>query len=83
MPDRNWQSLLSKVLVVNRLMRLMKSSCLIYYKRGKWIAAVQFTPALLKRASQHSTYSSIDIDTNPNSIGWAYVDFNRNLKTHG
>jgi IS605 OrfB family transposase len=54
-----------------------------YRKNGKWIVAVQFTPAPIKRVSRHSAYGCIGIDLNPGSIGWAYVDLHGNLKHHG
>ena len=54
-----------------------------YRKNGKWNAAVQFTPAPVKRISRHSAYGCIGIDMNPGSIGWAYVDVQGNLQAHG
>lgn len=54
-----------------------------YRKEEKWNAAVQFTPAPVKRISGHSAYGCIGIDMNPGSIGWAYVDRDGNLKAHG
>ncbi|WP_017749433.1 IS200/IS605 family accessory protein TnpB-related protein [Scytonema hofmannii] len=44
---------------------------------------MQFTPAPVERVSQHSAYGCVGIDMNPESIGWAYVDHDGNLKAHG
>lgn len=55
-----------------------------FYRKGeKWVAAVQFTPKKVKRVPQHSNYGCIGIDLNPGSIGWAYADYDGNLKAHG
>ena len=68
---------------INRLPNGGAKTWHFYRKQGKWIAAVQFTPTPVKRVSQLFAYGSIGIDMNPGSIGWAYVDFNGNLKAHG
>ncbi|MFH7023915.1 MAG: hypothetical protein ACHBN1_36000 [Heteroscytonema crispum UTEX LB 1556] len=68
---------------INRLPKDGSKTWHFYRKDGKWNAAVQFTPAPVKRVSRHSTYGCIGIDTNPGSIGWAYVDRDGNLKAHG
>ncbi|MBD2505619.1 hypothetical protein [Anabaena azotica] len=54
-----------------------------FRKHNKWNAAVQFTPKPVERVSKHSAYGCIGIDMNPSSIGWAYVDKDGNLKSHG
>ncbi|GAX45198.1 hypothetical protein NIES4075_62190 [Tolypothrix sp. NIES-4075] len=54
-----------------------------FYKNGRWVAAVQFTPKAVKQQSQTVSYGCIGIDMNPGSIGWAYVDNEGNLKATG
>ncbi|MGI2909200.1 hypothetical protein [Tolypothrix sp. VBCCA 56010] len=68
---------------INRLPKDGSKTWHFYCKDGKWNAAVQFTPAPVKRVSRHSAYGCIGIDLNPGSIGWAYVDCDGNLKAHG
>jgi IS605 OrfB family transposase len=68
---------------INRLPKDGSKTWHFYRKDGKWNAAVQFTPAPIKRVSRHSAYGCIGIDMNPGSIGWAYVDRDGNLKAHG
>ncbi|OSO89622.1 hypothetical protein B7O87_10665 [Cylindrospermopsis raciborskii CENA303] len=68
---------------INRLPKDGSKTWHFYRKEGKWNAAVQFTPAQVKRVSRHSAYGCIGIDMNPGSIGWAYVDGDGNLKAHG
>jgi hypothetical protein len=68
---------------INRLPGEGSKTWHFYRKDGKWNAAVQFTPAPVKRVSRHSAYGGIGIDLNPGSIGWAYVDRDGNLKSHG
>lgn len=68
---------------INRLPKDGSKTWHFYRKDGKWNAAVQFTPAPVKRISRHSAYGCIGIDMNPGSIGWAYVDCNGNLKHRG
>ncbi|MDZ7961345.1 MAG: hypothetical protein RMY34_26275 [Aulosira sp. DedQUE10] len=54
-----------------------------YRQNGKWVAAVQFTPSSVQRISRDVQYGCIGIDLNPGSIGWAYVDYQGNLKAKG
>ncbi|MBO1349516.1 MAG: hypothetical protein EBE86_019990 [Hormoscilla sp. GUM202] len=68
---------------INRLPKDGAKTWHFYRKNGKWNAAVQFTPAPVKRISRHSAYGCIGIDNLPGSIGWAYVDHDGNLKAHG
>ncbi|NEQ21847.1 MAG: hypothetical protein F6K28_22130 [Microcoleus sp. SIO2G3] len=68
---------------INRLPQDGAKTWHFYRKNGKWNAAVQFTPAPVKRVSRHSAYGCIGIDMNPGSIGWAYVDGDGNLQAHG
>ncbi|NMF67390.1 hypothetical protein DP115_33555, partial [Brasilonema octagenarum UFV-OR1] len=68
---------------INRLSQDGSKTWHFYRKNGKWNAAVQFTPAPVKRVSRHSAYGCIGIDMNPGSIGWAYVDGDGNLQAHG
>ncbi len=54
-----------------------------YCKGLRWIVAVQFTPVKIERISRPLQYGAIGIDLNPTSIGWAYVDYQGNLKASG
>ena len=54
-----------------------------YLKDGRWKAALQFTPAPVPSISRSYKYGAIGIDLNPDSIDWAYVDGDGNLKQHG
>ncbi len=68
---------------INRLPASGSKTWHFYRKDSKWNAAVQFTPAPVKRVSRHIAYGCIGIDMNPGSIGWAYVDQDGRLKAHG
>jgi IS605 OrfB family transposase len=68
---------------INRLPPDGAKSWHFYRKDGKWVAAVQFTPAQVKVVSKHHRYGCIGIDMNPGSIGWAYLDSDGNLKDKG
>lgn len=68
---------------LNRLPENGSKTWHFYRKNGKWVVAVKFTPAPVKRVSRYSAYSCIGIDLNPGSIGWSYVDLHGNLKHHG
>jgi IS605 OrfB family transposase len=68
---------------INRLPPDGAKSWHFYRKGGKWVAAVQFTPAQVKGVSKHHRYGCIGIDMNPGSIGWAYLDSDGNLKDKG
>lgn len=54
-----------------------------YRQNHRWVVAVQFTPAPVTVVSRPISYGCIGIDMNPGSIGWAYVDFQGNLKASG
>ncbi len=54
-----------------------------YYKQGKWVGAVQFTPEPVFQVSRPISYGAIGLDINPDSIGWAYCDADGNLREHG
>lgn len=54
-----------------------------YRKNNRWVVAVQFTPAPIQKVSRLIQYGCIGIDMNPGSIGWAYIDFQGNLKAQG
>ncbi|MHC5774401.1 hypothetical protein [Nostoc sp.] len=58
---------------INRLPESGSKTWHFFYKNGKWVAAVQFTPKPVKQQSQTVSYGCIGIDMNPGSIGWAYV----------
>ena len=68
---------------INRLPESGAKTWHFYRKNGKWVAAVQFTPHGVKQVSLERMYGCIGIDMNPGSIGWAYVDFEGNLKAKG
>ncbi|MGK7872350.1 MAG: hypothetical protein AB4426_03250 [Xenococcaceae cyanobacterium] len=54
-----------------------------YRKDDKWIAACQFTPIAIETVSHDRNKGVIGIDDNPSEIGWAYIDGDGNLKSHG
>jgi IS605 OrfB family transposase len=68
---------------INRLPESGSKTWHFFYKNGRWVAAVQFTPKAVKQQSQSVSYGCIGIDMNPGSIGWAYVDNEGNLKATG
>ena len=68
---------------INRLPECGAKTWHFYRKNGKWVAAVQFTPNPGSQVSLERMYGCIGIDMNPGSIGWAYVDFQGNLKAKG
>ncbi|MEJ6486960.1 hypothetical protein N0Y54_37850 [Nostoc punctiforme UO1] len=68
---------------INRLPKDGAKTWHFFRKYKKWNAAVQFTPVAIQSVSRHSAYGCIGIDMNPGSIGWAYIDKDGNLKSHG
>jgi len=68
---------------INRLPTNCAKTWHFYYKVGKWCVAVSFTPSQVEQVSRSIDYGGIGIDMNPLSIGWAYIDPEGNLKTHG
>lgn len=54
-----------------------------YRQDNRWVVAVQFTPSPVNKRCRPVEYGCIGIDMNPGSIGWAYVDFQGNLKASG
>jgi IS605 OrfB family transposase len=68
---------------INRLPATGAKTWHFYYKSGKWCIAVSFTPSKVEQVSRSVDYGCIGIDINPGSIGWAYVDTEGNLKSHG
>ena len=58
-----------------------------FYRKNKeplnWVVAVQFTPLPETRISRPVQYGSLGIDLNPTSLGWAYVDYQGNLRANG
>jgi len=68
---------------VNRLPERGAKTWHFYRRDGRWVMAVQFTPAPVPKASRPIQYGCIGIDMNPGSIGWAYIDFQGNLKAKG
>ncbi|MEH2326355.1 MAG: hypothetical protein V7K32_22895 [Nostoc sp.] len=68
---------------INRLPESGSKTWHFFYKNGRWVAAVQFTPKAVKQQSQTVRYGCIGIDMNPGSMGWAYVDSDGNLKAKG
>ena len=68
---------------INRLPTVDAKTWHLFRKDGKWNVAVQFTPIEIERQSQDRHWGCIGIDMNPGSIGWAYVDYQGNLKAKG
>ncbi|BAZ10826.1 hypothetical protein NIES4071_26500 [Calothrix sp. NIES-4071] len=68
---------------INRLPDIGAKTWHFYRKNGRWVVGVQFTPKLVEKVSRPIQYGTIGIDINPNSIGWAYVDYQGNLKDCG
>ncbi|MEH1854194.1 MAG: hypothetical protein V7L11_21545 [Nostoc sp.] len=68
---------------INRLPDSGSKTWHFFYKNGRWVAAVQFTPKPVKQQSQSVSYGCIGIDMNPGEIGWAYVDGEGNLTAIG
>lgn len=68
---------------INRLPDNGAKTWHFYRRDNRWVVAVQFTPAPVKQVTRQIAYGSIGIDLNPGSIGWAYVDFQGNLKSIG
>lgn len=68
---------------INRLPNSGAKTWHFYRKDGKWVCACQFTPLTVEKVSRAVQYGAIGIDINPSSIGWAYVDFQGNLKAQG
>jgi IS605 OrfB family transposase len=54
-----------------------------YYKDFRWFMAVSFELPAPSRVTKSRHYGCIGIDLNPDSIGWAYVDCQGNLKASG
>ncbi|BAZ15458.1 hypothetical protein NIES4071_73300 [Calothrix sp. NIES-4071] len=54
-----------------------------YKKNGRWVVGVQFTSTIVEKVSRPIQYGAIGIDINPGSIGWAYVDYQGNLRASG
>ena len=68
---------------INRLPLCGAKTWHFYRKNNRWVVGVQFTPQQLEKVSRPIEYGAIGIDINPNSIGWAYVDYQGNLKEFG
>ncbi|MEZ2238351.1 hypothetical protein [Microcoleus sp.] len=68
---------------INRLPSTGAKTWHFYYKDDKWCVAVSFTPDNVEPVSRSVDYGCIGIDMNPCSIGWAYIDAEGNLKSHG
>lgn len=68
---------------INRMPAAGSKTWHFYYKQGKWVGAVQFTPEPVFQVSRPISYGAIGLDINPGSIGWAYCDADGNLKKHG
>jgi IS605 OrfB family transposase len=68
---------------INRLPDTGAKTWHFYLKNNRWIVAVQFTAAPVPRVSRPIQYGCIGIDLNPSSIGWAYIDFQGNLRDRG
>jgi IS605 OrfB family transposase len=68
---------------INRLPQDGAKTWHFFKKNGRWVVAVQFTPAPVEKVSKPIEYGAIGIDINPSSIGWTYVDTCGNLKEFG
>lgn len=68
---------------INRLPSTGAKIWHFYYKSGKWCVAVSFMPDNVEKVSRSVDYGYMGIDINPGSIGWAYIDDEGNLKSHG
>ncbi|GJD18571.1 conserved hypothetical protein [Rivularia sp. IAM M-261] len=68
---------------INRLPEEGAKTWHFYRKNGRWVVGVQFTPKPVDKFCKPIQYGAIGIDINPNSIGWAYVDYQGNLKDCG
>ena len=68
---------------INRLPTDGAKTWHFYREDNRWVVAVQFTPTPVTRVSRSLQYGAIGIDLNPTSIGWAYVDYQGNLKASG
>ncbi|RUT06457.1 hypothetical protein DSM106972_027140 [Dulcicalothrix desertica PCC 7102] len=68
---------------INRLPDNGAKTWHFFKKNGRWVVGVQFTPKLVEKVSRPIQYGAIGIDINPTSIGWAYVDYQGNLKNKG
>jgi IS605 OrfB family transposase len=68
---------------INRLPTDGAKTWHFYRKDNRWVAAIQFTPSPVTKISRPLQYGAIGIDLNPTSIGWAYVDYQGNLKASG
>lgn len=68
---------------INRLPNDGAKTWHFYKKDNRWVIAVQFTPSPVTKVSRPLQYGAIGLDLNPTSVGWAYVDFQGNLKASG
>ena len=68
---------------INRLPTDGAKTWHFYRKDNRWVAAIQFTPLPVTKISRPLQYGAIGIDLNPTSVGWAYVDYQGNLKASG
>jgi IS605 OrfB family transposase len=68
---------------INRLPNGGAKTWHFYKKDNRWVIAVQFTPTPVTKISRPLQYGAIGIDLNPTEVGWAYVDFQGNLKKSG
>ncbi len=68
---------------INRLLSVGAKTWHFFRKNNRWVVAVQFAPTPIEPVSKPIQYGAIGIDINPSSIGWAYVDYQGNLKDCG
>ncbi|MCU0538229.1 MAG: hypothetical protein MUD14_30450 [Hydrococcus sp. Prado102] len=68
---------------INRLPEQGAKTWHFYRRDGRWVVAVQFTPATVNKVSRPIEYGCIGIDMNPGSVGWAYINSDGNLKASG
>jgi len=68
---------------INRLPDTGAKTWHFYRQDNRWVVAVQFTPSPVSTVSRPIEYGCIGIDLNPGSIGWAYIDYQGNLRKLG
>ena len=68
---------------INRIPNSGARTWHFYFKDGSWKVALQFTPVSVAKKSRQVRYGCIGIDLNPDSVDWAYVNRDGNLKQHG
>lgn len=68
---------------INRLPNTGAKTWHFYRQDNRWVVAVQFTPSPGAKVNRPIEYGCIGIALNPSSIGWAYIDYQGNLRQQG